>query len=369
MSDSNPEAPAVASADPLAPFDYDLPRAAIAVRPPVDRDGGRMLDLTGPSAVHRVVTDLPGCLSAGDVLVVNDTRVLHARLSARRTTGGRVELMLLGRGDGEEVEAMARPARRLKAGEVLQIYTAGGAVAEGVSARIVARLDGGVVRIALQPGPQEVMATVGEVPLPPYLQRAAEPADRVRYQTIFANEAGAVAAPTAGLHLTEALVQRLTAMGVEVVSVTLHVGAGTFRNLRPEDVRRGVLHPESWCVPVETAEAIAACRRRGGRVVAVGTTCTRTLESACGEDGRVRAGEGITRLFIQPGYRFKAVDLLWTNLHLPRSSLLMLVCAFGGTQRVMTAYRQAVDREYRFFSYGDAMLLTPSVDAARLVAG
>ena len=182
-------------------------------------------------------------------------------------------------------------------------------------------------------------------------------------------QAGAVAAPTAGLHLTRALIEGLEQKGVEVVPVTLHVGAGTFRNLRPEDVRRGTLHPEMWRIPTGTAQAIERCRKRGGRVVAVGTTCTRTLESAALGDGQVRAGEGTTRLFIQPGYQFSVVDLLWTNLHLPRSSLLMLVCAFGGTQRVMTAYRHAVAEGYRFFSYGDAMLVSPSVDAQRPAVG
>ena len=213
------------------------------------------------------------------------------------------------------------------------------------------------------------MNDLGEVPLPPYLRRAAFPDDRVRYQTVFANEAGAVAAPTAGLHLSDELLAHIQQKGVDVAPVTLHVGAGTFRNLRPEDVERGTLHPEFWRVPAGTADAIARCRSRGGRVVAVGTTCTRTLESAADADGVVRAGEGTTRLFIQPGYRFTVVDLLWTNLHLPRSSLLMLVCAFGGTGRVMAAYRHAVTMGYRFFSYGDAMLVSPSVDAKRLPVG
>ncbi|HCH64236.1 MAG TPA: tRNA preQ1(34) S-adenosylmethionine ribosyltransferase-isomerase QueA, partial [Deltaproteobacteria bacterium] len=310
--------------DPLAPFDYALPDHAIASHPPAVRDGGRLLALTGARSADRAVVDLPAYLSSGDVLVVNDTRVLHARLAASRTTGGRVELMLLGPGDGSSVEAMARPARRLKVGEALTLHRADGTVASGFSARIIERLDGGVFRVAFGPDPVAVMGALGEVPLPPYLRRAAEPHDRIRYQTIFAGEAGAVAAPTAGLHLTRALIEGLEQKGVEVVPVTLHVGAGTFRNLRPEDVRRGTLHPEMWRIPTGTAQAIERCRKRGGRVVAVGTTCTRTLESAALGDGQVRAGEGTTRLFIQPGYQFSVVDLLWTNLHLPRSSLLML---------------------------------------------
>ena len=357
------------ASDPLAAFEYELPAAAVAAHPPELRDGGRLLDLTGAQANDRRVVDFADLLAAGDVLVVNDTRVLHARLAATRSTGGRVELMLLGRGDGATVEAMARPARRLKTGEELQLHHPDGSPAPGCTARIVERGPGGTVRVALQPSPESVMDTLGEVPLPPYLRRAAVPDDRVRYQTVFANEAGAVAAPTAGLHLSEELLARVQQRGVEVVPVTLHVGAGTFRNLRPEDVERGTLHPEFWRVPPKTAKAIARCRMSGGRVVAVGTTCTRTLESAADANGVVRAGEGTTSLFIQPGYRFTVVDLLWTNLHLPRSSLLMLVCAFGGTERVMAAYRHAVTMGYRFFSYGDAMLVSPSVDAKRLSVG
>ena len=357
------------ASDPLAAFEYALPADAVAAHPPEVRDGGRLLDLTGPRAHDRRVVDFADFLSAGDVLVVNDTRVLHARIAATRSTGGRVELMLLGRGDGATVEAMARPARRLKPGEELRLHHSDGSLAPGYTARIVERGAGGTVRVILQPSPECVMNALGEVPLPPYLRRAAVPDDRVRYQTVFANEAGAVAAPTAGLHLSEELLARVQQKGVEVAPVTLHVGAGTFRNLRPEDVERGTLHPEFWRVPPSTAEAIARCRVRGGRVVAVGTTCTRTLESAADADGVVHAGEGTTRLFIQPGYRFTVVDLLWTNLHLPRSSLLMLVCAFGGTGRVMAAYRHAVAKGYRFFSYGDAMLVSPSVDAKRLPVG
>lgn len=363
MTDSRPHP------DPLAPFDYDLPPDAIATRPPADRDGGRLLDLSGLRVRDAAVVDLPGLLKRGDLLVLNDTRVLHARLWARRATGGRVELLLLGLGDGHTVEAMARPARRLKPGEVLQICDADGDPVPGYSARIVERLSGGTFRVTPTPGPAEVMAHAGEVPLPPYFQRDAEPADRVRYQTVFARESGAVAAPTAGLHLTDSIFERLADNGVEVAFVTLHVGAGTFRNLRPEDIERGTLHAERWVVPPETARAIARCRTRGGRVVAVGTTSTRTLESAADADGHVKAGEGVTRLFIQPGYRFKVVDRLWTNLHLPRSSLLMLVCAFGGTRRVMSTYRHAVRGGYRFFSYGDAMFLSPEEDAEDNPAG
>jgi S-adenosylmethionine:tRNA ribosyltransferase-isomerase len=364
MSDSLRPARPPVDPDPLAPYDYVLPEQAVAVHPPALRDGGRLLDLTGLAPVDRHVVDLPELLQKGDLVVVNDTRVLHARLRARRKTGGQVELMVLGTGENGVVEVMARPARRLKVGETLHLVDVHGNPVDDLSATLLNRLDGGVFRVALVPGPAEVMARVGEVPLPPYLQRDAVPADRLRYQTIFAGEAGAVAAPTAGLHLTPAIVQRLEQKGVAVVRVTLHVGAGTFRNLRPEDLDRGELHPEQWRIPETTAAAIRRCRARGGRVVAVGTTSTRTLESAARQGLPLQAGEGTTRLFIQPGYRFQVVDLLWTNLHLPRSSLLMLVCAFGGVERVMAAYEHAVNTGYRFFSYGDAMLVSPSEGAA-----
>ena len=356
-----PEPPS--ASDPLAPYDYDLSQDAIATHPPSRRDGGRLLDLTGATARDAMVVDLPSLLRAGDLVVLNDTRVLHARVFAKRKTGGRVELLLLGLGEGHEVDAMARPARRLKVGEVLGICDVHGEQVDGMTAEVVGRLDGGALRLRLEPAPAAVMAVAGEVPLPPYFRREAEAADRVRYQTVFAREPGAVAAPTAGLHLTDTLFAALDARGVDRAFVTLHVGAGTFRNLRPEDLTRGELHAERWRVPEETASAIARCRSRGGRVVAIGTTSTRTLESAVDGAGQVAAGEGTTRLFVQPGYRFRAVDLLWTNLHLPRSSLLMLVCAMGGVERVMRAYRHAAAVGYRFFSYGDAMLVSPAEDA------
>jgi S-adenosylmethionine:tRNA ribosyltransferase-isomerase len=341
----------------LAPYHYDLPPDRIARHPPPERDGGRLLHL-GPGGVgDHSVRDLPGLLAPGDLLVVNDTRVLHARLQARRATGGRVEVLLLG-GKGARVAAMVRPARRLKIGESLTLTTPSGDPIPGMSITLLAREAGGVWTVSPHPDAASVMAAAGVVPLPPYLGRAAEPADAVRYQTVFAGPSGAVAAPTAGLHLSAAVLAALAARGVTVARVTLHVGAGTFRNLRPEDLDAGKLHAE-WCqVSEATAAAIRQTRAAGGRVVAVGTTATRTLESRCDGRGGVRAGEGTTDIFIRPGYRFEVVDALLTNLHLPGSSLLMLTCAFGGRPAVMSAYRHAVSEGYRFFSYGDAMLLT-----------
>ncbi len=342
----------------LSRFDYALPDDLIAVRPPEARDGGRLLELLSGVPNDRMVADLPALLEPGDLLVVNNTRVLHARLAARRQSGGQVEVLLLGAGSGP-VEAMVRPSRRLREGEALQLVDADGNARVGFVVQLVRRTEEGSWMVTVSPSPEAAMNSVGNVPLPPYLNRPADSTDAERYQTIFAGPAGAIAAPTAGLHLTPRLLGQCHARGIEVAEVTLHVGAGTFRNLRPEDLARGELHPETWSISEATADAIQRCRDRNGRVVAVGTTSTRTLESAVNADGVVEAGEGVSRLFIRPGFSFRVVDLLWTNLHLPRSSLLMLVCAFAGEDRVMHAYREAVSRRYRFFSYGDAMLVAP----------
>jgi len=341
----------------LAPYHYDLPPDRVARHPPEARDGGRLLHLGPDGVADRVVLDLPELLAPGDLLVVNDTRVLHARLQARRATGGRVEVLLLG-GEGARVQAMVRPARRLKIGESLAVTSPSGDPIPGLSILLVERGRGGVWTVQPCPDPAGVMAAAGVVPLPPYLGRAAQPQDSVRYQTVFAGPPGAVAAPTAGLHISEAVLDAFAARGVGVARVTLHVGAGTFRNLRPEDLDAGRLH-EEWCqVSEATAAAVARTRAAGGRIVAVGTTATRTLEARADGRGGVQAGEGTTDIFIRPGYRFEVVDALLTNLHLPGSSLLMLTCAFGGRPAVMAAYRHAVAHGYRFFSYGDAMLLT-----------
>ncbi|MFT4978201.1 MAG: S-adenosylmethionine:tRNA ribosyltransferase-isomerase [Myxococcota bacterium] len=352
-------------ADPrLLPFDYPLPESLIARYPPTDRDGGRLLDLRDDTLSDRQITDLPELLSPNDLLVVNDARVLAARLQARRKTGGAVEVLLLSDVPDEAgtLPAMLKPSRRLKPGERLTIEHNGVEI-EGLFVVLGGRVPGGSWRVQVLPSAPEVMAAAGALPLPPYFDRVAELLDEARYQTIFASRPGAVAAPTAGLHLTEALLGRLAERGVGLAKVTLYVGAGTFRNLRPEDLDSGSLHAERFDVPPETAAAIDATRASGGRVVAVGTTSTRCLESAAVGGGRVAPGGGETRMFIQPGYRFQVIDRLLTNFHLPCSSLLMLVCALGGRERVLAAYDHAVAKGYRFFSYGDAMLIDPQGEA------
>ena len=322
-------------------FPFHLPPERIARHPPPSRDGGRLLCV--PTFEHRQITDLTDLLGPGDVLVVNDTRVMHARLHGRRATGGAVQVFLLQPGPGD-VEALVRPGRRLKEGERLD-------VGEG-SVQLLRRHDDGRWTVRCSPEPLALMDAHGEVPLPPYLNRDAEASDAERYQTTFAREPGAVAAPTAGLHLSRPLRDRLVQRGVRFATITLHVGIGTFRPLRQEDIDCGELHPEWYSVSEETVQIVQAAQR----VIAVGTTSTRALESAS-TDGVLRAGSGVTRLFIQPGYSFQIVDGLLTNFHLPGSSLLMLVCALGGTTAVQKAYAEAIERGYRFYSYGDAMLL------------
>lgn len=338
--------------DPFAAWDFDLPDGHIARYAVEPRDAARLLvlPLDGSPRSDRQVSDLPELLRAGDLLVANNTRVMPARLRAHRSTGGAVEIFLLSP-EGEEVSCLLRPARRLTVGEVLTLDGGG-------TATLLARPDDdGVARVRLDVGAAELMARSGEMPLPPYLGRASEEGDRTRYQTVFAGPVGSAAAPTAGLHFTDALLARLAARGVGFATVTLHVGIGTFRKLHPEDLERGLLHPEPWTVPQATADAIAATKAAGGRVIAVGTTSTRVLESAVDADGVVRAGMGVTRLFVRPPYTFRVIDGMLTNFHLPKSSLLMLVGALGGQERVLEAYRHAVSSGYRFFSYGDAMLL------------
>ena len=342
--------------DPLADFDYFLPDEQVARFPPEHREGARLLHVGPRGFDDRNIRALPDLLRAGDLLVVNNTQVLRARVQARRATGGRVELLFLREQDGL-VEALGKPLKKLKAGERLTVVDpASGAPLPDLGLRVAARASG-TVWLEAQPSAGAVMEAAGQMPIPPYLGRQEVPEDRVRYQTTFAKEPGAVAAPTAGLHLTTRLLDQLEARGIERVEVTLHVGAGTFRNLRPEDLARGELHAERYHVSEEAAARINETRRRGGRVVAVGTTSTRTLETVATPDGRVVAGEGTTRLFLQPGCRFSVVDVLLTNFHLPRSSLLLLVSAFGGRDRILDAYRHAVEQGYRFYSFGDAMLV------------
>ena len=331
-------------------FDFDLPRAAIATRPARPRDSARLLDLTAGLA-HRTVADLPAVLKPGDMMVFNDTRVIPARLAGRRGEA-RVELTLhRQRSDGCWL-AFAKPARRLRPGNVIRF-------ADGFTATVEAR-DGPEVSLAFDrrgAALDDALQRHGAMPLPPYMRRAADERDREDYQTVYARVEGAVAAPTAGLHFTDRLLRAIDARGIGRRFVTLHVGAGTFLPVSVEDTADHPMHTEDCVLAPDVAAAINGCRAAGGRIVAVGTTVVRLLESAARPDGAVDAFSGEVDLFIEPGYRFRAVDLMLTNFHLPRSTLFMLVCAFAGTGRMKAAYAEALAAGYRFYSYGDACLL------------
>ena len=335
-------------------FAYQLPADLIAQEPLAERSAARMLvlDAATGAVTDREVRDLPEFLRRGDLLVVNDTRVIAARLSGIKPSGGRVEILLERALEARQALAQLSASKPIRAG--LEVETAGGMV------RVLGR-EADLWRIELPAPAVEYFERFGEVPLPPYIRRATRAADRERYQSIFARDPGAVAAPTASLHFDAALTGALAARGVGRACVTLHVGAGTFQPLRSEDVAAHVLHPERAAVGAAACEAIAATRAAGGRVVAVGTTVVRALESAALASREALAlapWQGETRLFITPGFRFQVCDVLLTNFHLPESTLLMLACAFAGRRAVLDAYAHAVQARYRFFSYGDAMLLT-----------
>jgi S-adenosylmethionine:tRNA ribosyltransferase-isomerase len=334
----------------LADFDYLLPAELIAQHPAVQRAASRLLHVDAEGALHdRAFRDIVSLLDAGDVLVVNDTRVIKARLHGRKDTGGEVEVLVERILDAHRALAMVRASKPPKAGGKLLL-------AGSVEAEILGRqgefFD---LRFALD-DVLDILAAHGEVPLPPYITHEAVEEDEERYQTVYARVPGAVAAPTAGLHFDEALLATLRNKGIEVASVTLHVGAGTFQPVRVDDLSKHVMHSEWYSVPQATVDAIARAREKKGRVVAVGTTALRALESAAA-GGELAAGTAETRLFIVPGYSFRVVERLITNFHLPKSTLLMLVSAFAGTGNIRRAYAHAVKNRYRFFSYGDAMLL------------
>jgi S-adenosylmethionine:tRNA ribosyltransferase-isomerase len=341
----------------LSDFDYALPESQIAQHPVTPRDASRLLVLPpgGGAPEHRAFSDLDRLLRPGDLLVFNDTKVIPARLVGRKAgTGGKVELLLcepLEGGLGRRWRALGQASKPIRPGATIEL--------DGLTATVDAVEGEGFYAVTLDREGEALLAALeraGRVPLPPYIRRAPSADDRDRYQTVWARAPGSAAAPTAGLHFTDGLLARLAARGVERTAVTLHVGPGTFLPVRGDSLEGHRMHAERYEVPEAAAAAIAACRARGGRVVAVGTTTVRTLESAF--DGtRVAPGAGRTTLFIRPGHAFRAIDLLVTNFHLPRSTLLVLVCAFGGQARVLSAYREAVVAGYRFFSYGDAMLL------------
>jgi S-adenosylmethionine:tRNA ribosyltransferase-isomerase len=330
----------------VSEFDYELPEELIAQAPLPERDASRLLVLprrSGPPQ-HRAIRELPQLLHAGDLLVVNDARVIPARLHGRKEdSGGKVELLLIEPLAGGDWLALGQASKPLRQGSRVEVL--------GSSVEIVEARGGGelVVRLPLRgEALWQFLEEAGELPLPPYIRHAPGPADRERYQTMFARERGAVAAPTAGLHFTPALIDALRARGIGIAAITLHVGPGTFLPVRVERVEDHRMHRERYFVPDETAGTL----ERAQRVIAVGTTALRTLEASGG-----RPGPGATDLFVKPGYEFRVVDALLTNFHLPRSTLLMLVAAFGGLDRVKAAYREAIAERYRFFSYGDAMLI------------
>ncbi|GIX17103.1 MAG: S-adenosylmethionine:tRNA ribosyltransferase-isomerase [Rhodothalassiaceae bacterium] len=351
----------------LEDFAYDLPEDRIALHPARPRDAARLLVVRpGRPPEDRGVRDLPALLAPGDLVVFNDTRVIPARLFARRAGHeGRIEILLHRPAGGEGTwEAFARPARKLKPGTGL-IFDLG--AGEKVMAEVTGAGAGGIRRLAFADARdvERLMARAGGMPLPPYIarRRAPDAEDRARYQTVFARLPGSVAAPTAGLHFTPRLLAALEERGVRRAFVTLHVGAGTFLPVKTEDVRDHPMHAEWGHVPAPVAALINMTRAGGGRVVAVGTTVVRLLESAADEAGRVHPFAGETDLFILPGYRFRAIDLMITNFHLPRSTLLMLVSAFSGVETIRAAYAHAVESGYRFYSYGDATLLFPEEGA------
>jgi S-adenosylmethionine:tRNA ribosyltransferase-isomerase len=343
----------------VSDFDFDLPKELIAQEPPAVRGSSRLLVLdrrTG-AVSHQVITDLPAWLQAGDLLVLNDTKVFPARLLGHRVpSGGAVECLLLQRLDAEHWDALVHPGQKLKPGARFDC----GPASAPIHGEIVDRESFGrrTVRLWTDDGRSvdDAIDAIGHMPLPPYIHRPDTAADLQRYQTVYARVRGSVAAPTAGLHFTPDLLQRIDQHGVARATVTLHVGYGTFKPVRTDIVEQHIVDPERYEISEDTATRIADTKRAGRRVVAVGTTTVRALETA-GVQGDVRAGAGTTDLFVHPGHAFHVVDALLTNFHLPRSSLLMLVCAFAGRERVLAAYRQAVDAQYRFYSYGDAMLI------------
>jgi S-adenosylmethionine:tRNA ribosyltransferase-isomerase len=345
----------------ISEFDFDLPPEHIAQYPPADRGTSRLLVLERQTGeIHDTFVDaLPTQLRSGDLLVVNNTRVFPARLIGHREpSGGHVECLLIQRVDDEQWDALVHPGHKLKPGARVQF----GAGDLGLSGEILERRFHGrrIVRLLSESGRpvDEVIDAIGHVPLPPYIKRQDEPADRERYQTVFATRRGSVAAPTAGLHLTPAMLGVLQRTGVEVVEITLHVGYGTFKPVRTERIEEHTVDPERFEIAPAAASALSRALDEGRRIVAVGTTTTRTLETAVARgEGRIAPGSGETDLVIVPGYHFRAVSGLLTNFHLPRSSLLLLAAAFAGREALLAAYRHAIERGYRFYSYGDAMLI------------
>ena len=349
----------------LSDFDFALPPDLIAQHPVKQRSSARLLDARAPVLVDRIFHELPDLLRTGDLLVLNDTRVMKARFFGEKASGGKLEILVERVLGGNQVAAHLRVSKKPAPGDTVALHTAPGQ-ADGLRATLLGRwpdAQGPLFRFVLSndagDDPYTLMERHGHMPLPPYIARQQDGADpdakedAQRYQTVFATQPGAIAAPTAALHFDEALLAQLEAMGVQRAHVTLHVGAGTFQPVKTENLAEHRMHSEWYQVPQATQDAIAACRARGGRVVAVGTTTVRTLESWAASG----VASGDTSIFITPGFAFRLVDVLITNFHLPKSTLLMLISAFAGYEPVMAAYRHAIAQRYRFFSYGDAMLL------------
>jgi S-adenosylmethionine:tRNA ribosyltransferase-isomerase len=345
----------------LSDFDYSLPPELIAQHPAAAREASRLMHLdprSGKIATGRF-RDIADYFAAGDLLVINDTRVRPSRLLGHKSSGGQVELLLLRRqaGAAEDWWCLRRSSRPLRPGMLLHFGGELSAqVLEGEAEQQI------LVRFSAGEDFEALLEQVGHLPLPPYIRRADTSADRERYQTVFARHTGALAAPTAGLHFTEEIFARLRSKGVEIASLTLHVGLGTFLPVRVDDIREHRMHQETYQIPAATAQAVNEAKREGRRVVALGTTAARTLETAVGAGGELRAGSGESDIFIYPGFRFRMVDGLVTNFHLPKSTLLMLVSALAGRDLVLEAYGQAIDAGFRFFSYGDCMLVLASTD-------
>lgn len=331
-------------------FTFELPQHLIAQRPQKQRGASRLLHVTDVGCEHRQFAELPDMLREHDLLLLNNTRVIKARLFGNKESGGNIEVMVERILDEREVLAQVRASKTPRRGGRLLLA---GCIDVTVLGRVGEFFH---LRFEGDASVSSLLEQYGQLPLPPYITHSADAEDEARYQTVFASQIGAVAAPTAGLHFDEAMLANLSKQGIDAAYVTLHVGAGTFQPVRAERVAEHVMHSERYAVPQATVDAIEQARARGGRVIAVGTTSLRALESAA-QSGVLQAGEGETSIFITPGYQFKVVDVLLTNFHLPKSTLLMLVCAFGGMDKMLAAYRIAVDNEYRFFSYGDAMMI------------
>ena len=333
-------------------YDYELPEELIAQTPAEPRDSSRLLvyDRATGKREHRIFRDTKEYLRPGDVLVVNNTKVLPARLYAYTKNGGKVEVLLLKRRDLNEWEVLVRPGKKAKVGAEL-------IVSEELSLTVVDRTDTGerIVRFHFDGVFEDILSRLGSMPLPPYIHEKLK--DKDRYQTVYCKTDGSAAAPTAGLHFTQELLAEIRAMGVEIAEVLLHVGLGTFRPVKEEDLTHHVMHSEFYKVDERAAEIVNAAKREGRRVIAVGTTSVRTLETVADEQGMLRPCSGDTSIFIYPPYRFKCVDALITNFHLPESTLIMLVSAFMGREQCLSVYREAVEERYRFFSFGDAMMI------------